>query len=340
MKSQYLLIFLFILTPIIGNSQTDNSTTCRELLHSLYNSTESKTDLEVIQKLTFYYKLDEKQYNEKRNQSGWNLILPEYGSTAYNSNKNSMDNIQRSVEQRNDKSISYKDKSNFTQMSISDVVKIEILKSFNKCIDGNDPEAHLDFENNSEVITTLYLPLKASNQKAEVTYQTTKGLSLSKGYNNPRPKDFEFGNNAYTFHFDRTSNEKQTIKFIVKNSPKIDVIEVKKIETAVPSMEIKFTKFTSDVIKYVVKDLVAGQNPKDEIVEEGSIPLIFETGNYIIDYSDIYIKPFIGSNYSKVRLNLVDDNGLWRLDYNVWRKHNEAGAFYFDIYAKKSYNKY
>ncbi len=187
---------------------------CGQVLAPVYNTFSVKSDKEYVETLFSIYELTESQYNQKRNKQGLNLILPEYGSAKYNSNKETIKNIHSQIKQTTDFKLSINEHITIFNQTVSDEVRIAQLSNFSKCIaDCNGrPYMNLVSFSENEAVLILHLPLNSHNsgKKSKVNnISLSSNLKLKEGTLSKGDK-IRYGE-SYTISVTRDSNKVQSI---------------------------------------------------------------------------------------------------------------------------------
>lgn len=296
-----LLLLIIASCSLLSYAQCD---ICGQVLTPVYNTFSVKNDKEYIKTLFNIYESSETQYNQQRSKQGLSLILPEYGSAKYNSNKEKIKNIHNTVSQTTDFKLSVNEHIEIFNQTVSDEVRIAQLSNFSKCIAecNGRPYLNLVSYSENEAVLILHLPLNSHNsgKKSKVNNISLsnnlkwKEETLSKG------DKIRYGE-SYTITLIRDSNEVQSVSIDLSKENFIFAQIPKFKKEPVKEWIWKNTSDNGDVLKVISDVVVINPVKKTKLGTKKKGP--FGTGGR---KKVTYYAP--GSNGGSIALNLPSQN--------------------------------
>lgn len=223
-------VLFFIITIGCSLQSIAQCDFCAQALTPIYNTLSEKNDKEYVETLFSFYELDETQYNKKRSSQDLILILPEYGSAKYNSNKKEIKNIHSKIKTVTDFKLTTNEHLEIFNQTLSDEVRIAQLNSFNKCIAECRGNTYLELVSYSknEATLILHLPLNLLNsgKKARINnISLTNGLKLKEAEGLSIGDKVRYGE-SYTLALIRESNKVQSISIDLSKVEDVLFVEI------------------------------------------------------------------------------------------------------------------
>lgn len=237
MKKILLLSFIIFLQSYYAIAQCD---ICKQATVEMYNTLKIKNDKEYIETLFSVYESSHESYEATKKKEGFKLILPEYGTAEYKSNKAKFKTLHNKTVNQTDYSFTQNEYLEIFNQTISDEVRMAQLSTLSKCMAYCNGRPYLSIISYSETDAVIMLHLPLHNHNARKKTKVSK-IVLSDGLTISEDSNIQGGVIPYgesrTIKLTRTINKPQSISLDLRKENFVFILVP---EFSKPKVEPKF----------------------------------------------------------------------------------------------------